>query len=78
MEGQLQSGLLTIQGIATGVVVIFALIAACIIFCKNITSIDEQGVKHKLISAELTVLGATALLAAMIWGVPWIWGLFVG
>lgn len=78
IEDRIASGLLVIQGVATGVVIIMAVIAACIVAAKKFPSIDEQGVKSQLISAELSILGITALLAAMIWGVPWIWDLFVG
>lgn len=78
MVEKIQSGLLVIQGVATAVVGIMAIIAACIVAIKKFPSIDEQGVKNQLISAELSILGITALLAAMIWGVPWIWNLFVG
>lgn len=77
-EGIIQSGLLVIQGVATGVVLTMAVIAACIVAIKKFPSIDEQGVKNQLISAELSILGITGLLAAMIWGIPWIWNLFVG
>ncbi len=75
---KLNAGLLAIQGVATGVVVVFAIIAAAIVFCKNIGSIDEQGVKHKMLSSFLTILAMVAIMAALIWGVPWIWSLFVG
>lgn len=74
----LNSGLLAIQGAATGVVVIMGVISACIVAAKNLPSIDDPNVKNRLIGALLTILAIIAIVAAMIWALPWVWSLFVG
>ena len=74
----LNSGLLAIQGAATGVVVIMGVISACIVAAKNLPSVDDPAVKNRLIGALLTILAIIAIVAAMIWALPWVWSLFVG
>lgn len=76
--GQLNSALTTIQGVATGVVVLMGVISAAIIASKKMPTLDNPQSKNELINSLLAILAIIAIVAGMIWILPWVWNLFGG
>lgn len=76
VQGKISNALRTIQDVLTGIAVLVAVIAAMFIVIKRLPVVDDPMVKNEMFRGVGTVLAGLALIAALIWLVPWIYSLF--
>lgn len=77
VQGKITNALKTIQTVLTSIAVLVAVVAAIFIVLKRLPLADDPMVKNEMFRGVGTVLGGLALIAALIWLVPWIYSLFV-
>lgn len=78
--GQIQSKLTdaanTIKGILTGIVVLIGVCVALFIIIKRLPDADDPREKSEAYKSIGRVAGLVALAAAVVWLLPWVYGLF--
>lgn len=78
--GEVQSRLTevgnTIQTLLTGLIVIVGICVALFVIIKRMPSADDPQEKNEVYKAVGRVLGLVAIGAAIVWVVPWVYGLF--
>ena len=66
----------TIQGVLTGLIVAVGIVVALWIIIKRLPSADDPQEKNEVYKALGRVGGLVALGAAIVWILPWLYGLF--
>ena len=78
--GEIQSRLTevgnTVQTLLTGLIVIVGICVALFVIIKRMPSADDPQEKNEVYKAVGRVLGLVAIGAAIVWIVPWVYGLF--
>ncbi|SEO07290.1 Cag pathogenicity island, type IV secretory system [Terribacillus saccharophilus] len=73
---RINTGVKSIQTVLTGIVVVVGIVAALKIIIKHLPGIDDPHVKNEMWKSLGGVLLAVGAAAAVIWLLPWIYGLF--
>lgn len=73
---QIEEGLLQIQGVLTGLVVIVGGCAGVWIVLKKLPGVDDPHTKNEMFRGVGYVLGGVATAAALIWLLPWVFNVF--
>lgn len=73
---KISEGLKNIQTFLTGLIVIVGICAGVWIVLKKMPMIDDPMVKNEMFRGVGTVLASVAIAGALIWLVPWVYGLF--
>lgn len=76
VETKLTEAAKTIQSVLTALVVIVGICAALFIIIKRMPSADDPHEKNEVFKSVGRVCGLVALAAAMVWVLPWVYGLF--
>ena len=66
----------TVQTLLTGLIVIVGICVALFVIIKRMPSADDPQEKNEVYKAVGRVLGLVAIGAAIVWIVPWVYGLF--
>lgn len=66
-----------VKGVLTGIVVLVGVIVSLFIIIKRMPSLDDPHEKNEMFKSVGRVFGGVALAAAVVWLVPWVYGLFV-
>ncbi|MDN6631046.1 MAG: CagC family type IV secretion system protein [Staphylococcus equorum] len=65
-----------VQGILTGLIVTVGICVAIFIILKRLPSADDPREKSEVFKSVGRVIGMVALAAAIVWILPWVYGLF--
>ena len=76
VSSKLNAGLVAIQTILLGVIVVVGIIASAKILIAKLPSADDPHVKNEMWRGLGMVGGAVALGGALIWLIPWVYTLF--
>lgn len=76
VQGRINSALQQVQTVLTGLIVTVGIIVALFIVVKRMPSADDPQEKNEVYKAVGRVLGLVAIGAAIVWVVPWVYGLF--
>lgn len=76
VKQKLKSAAKSIQGVLTAIVVLVGIIAALMILVKKMPSIDDPHSKNEMWKSIGNVGMAVGAAAAVIWLLPWMYGLF--
>lgn len=77
VEAKLQSAGNIVQSLLTGLVVLVGVCVALFIIIKRLPQADNPHEKNEVYQAIGRVAGLVALAAAIVWLLPWVYGLFV-
>lgn len=76
VQSKLKSGTTAIQTVLTGVVVVIGIIACLKIIIKHAPNLDDPHTKNEMWKSLGGVAVAMAAGAAVVWLMPWFYGLF--
>ncbi|MFV8314755.1 CagC family type IV secretion system protein (plasmid) [Aerococcus urinaeequi] len=76
VEGRVIRGLAPVQSLLTGILVTVGIVVGLFIIIKRMPSADDPQEKNEVYKSVGRVLGLVALGAAIVWIVPWVYGLF--
>ena len=76
IQGRVNSALAPIQALLTGILVTVGIVVGLFIIIKRMPSADDPQEKNEVYKSVGRVLGLVALGAAIVWIVPWVYGLF--
>ena len=76
VQGRINNAMSQIQNVLTGLIVTVGIVVALFILIKRMPSADDQQEKNEVYKAVGRVLGLVAIGAAIVWVVPWVYGLF--
>ena len=76
IEGRVNSAIAPVQALLTGILVTIAIVVGLFIIIKGMPSADDPQEKNQVYKAVGRLLGLVALGAAIVWIVPWVYGLF--
>ncbi|WP_079524952.1 MULTISPECIES: CagC family type IV secretion system protein [Halobacillus] len=76
IEQKIDSALLTIQGVLTGLVVSVGIVVSLYIIVTSMHKLKNPQEKDEVFRSIGRVMGAVALGAAIIWVAPWVYNLF--
>lgn len=77
VEAKLQNAGNVVQSILTGLVVLVGVCVALFVIIKRLPQADNPHEKNEVYQAVGRVAGLVALAAAVVWLLPWVYGLFV-
>lgn len=77
VEAKLQNAGNVVQSMLTGLVVLVGVCVALFIIIKRLPQADNPHEKNEVYQAVGRVAGLVALAAAVVWLLPWVYGLFV-
>ena len=77
VEAKLQSAGNIVQSLLTGLVVLVGVCVALFIIIKRLPHADNPHENNDVYQAIGRVAGLVALAAAIVWLLPWVYGLFV-
>ncbi len=73
---KIEEGLNQVQEFLTGIIVAVGICAGVWIVIKKLPGIDDPMVKNEMFRGVGMVLAGVAVGAALVWIVPWVFGLF--
>ncbi|MCE3336774.1 CagC family type IV secretion system protein [Staphylococcus aureus] len=73
---KIKEGLNQVQEFLTGIIVAVGICAGVWIVLKKLPGIDDPMVKNEMFRGVGMVLAGVAVGAALVWIVPWVFGLF--
>lgn len=73
---KVKEGLKQIQSLLTGLVVIVGVCVSIWIIIKKLPGVDDPHTKNDMFRGVGMVLSGVGLAAAVVWIVPWVYGLF--
>lgn len=73
---KIEQGLQQVQTFLTGLIVAVGICAGVWIVLKKLPGIDDPMVKNEMFRGVGMVLAGVAVGAALVWLVPWVFGLF--
>jgi hypothetical protein len=73
---KVKEGLKQIQSLLTGLVVIVGVCVSIWIIIKKLPGVDDPHTKNEMFRGVGMVLSGVGLAAAVVWIVPWVYGLF--
>lgn len=73
---KIEEGLNKVQEFLTGIIVAVGICAGVWIVIKKLPGIDDPMVKNEMFRGVGMVLAGVAVGAALVWIVPWVFGLF--
>lgn len=76
VETKLTNAANIVKGILTGLIVLVGVIVALFIIIKRMPSMDDPHEKNEVFKSVGRVAAAVALGAAIVWILPWVYGLF--
>jgi len=76
VTAKVNQGLMVIQGVLTGIVVVVGVIAALKVIISKLPSLDDPHVKNEMWKSVGTIGLAVAVGGALVWFIPWVYGLF--
>jgi len=76
VTSKVNQGLAIIQGILTGIIVVVGVIAALKVIISKLPSLDDPHVKNEMWRSVGTTGLAVAVGGALVWFIPWVYGLF--
>ena len=76
VQKKLSDAIGIIQGVLTGLIVAVGIVVALWIIIKRLPSADDPQEKNEVYKALGRVGGLVALGAAIVWILPWLYGLF--
>ena len=76
IQGLVIRGLAPVQALLTGILVTVGIVVGLFIIIKRMPSADDPQEKNEVYKSVGRVLGLVALGAAIVWIVPWVYGLF--
>jgi len=76
VQGRVNNAFSQIQTVLTGLIVTVGIVVGLFIIIKRMPSADDPQEKNEVYKAVGRVLGLVAIGAAIVWVVPWVYGLF--
>jgi hypothetical protein len=76
VEAKVKEGLKQIQAFLTGIVVIVGICVGVWIIIKKLPGVDDPHTKNEMFRGVGMALAGVGLASALVWIVPWIYGLF--
>lgn len=76
VEAKVKEGLKQIQSFLTGIVVIVGICVGVWIVIKKLPGVDDPHTKNEMFRGVGMTLAGVGLAAALVWLVPWVYGLF--
>jgi hypothetical protein len=76
IEAKVKEGLKQIQAFLTGIVVIVGICVGVWIIIKKLPGVDDPHTKNEMFRGVGMALAGVGLASALVWIVPWVYGLF--
>ncbi|KKE78662.1 conjugal transfer protein [Bacilli bacterium] len=76
VQGKINSALLTVQGVLTGIVVTVGVCVALFNVVTKLPNLSDPHEKNQFWKTQGYILAGVAFGAAVIWLIPWAYGLF--
>lgn len=76
IEGKLTQAMTVLQTILMSLVVVVGICVALFVIIKRMPSADDPHEKNEVFKSVARICIMVALAAAMVWVVPWVYGLF--
>ncbi|MCM2534647.1 CagC family type IV secretion system protein [Neobacillus pocheonensis] len=76
VEAKVKEGLKQIQAFLTGIVVIVGICVGVWIIIKKLPGVDDPHTKNEMFRGVGMALAGVGLASALVWIVPWVYGLF--
>jgi hypothetical protein len=76
IETKVKEGLKQIQAFLTGIVVIVGICVGVWIIIKKLPGVDDPHTKNEMFRGVGMALAGVGLASALVWIVPWVYGLF--